>query len=96
VPGYFSAALRPGESVGAPVTFWADGRASTMMKSHVQLNEITEGRAAVAALAGIEDVLTVVRTNHAGRRYPVLIPKGGGDPVIAIQQAAESEASAGA
>jgi hypothetical protein len=60
----------------------------------VQLNEITEERAAVAALAGFEGVLTVVRANHAGRRCLVLIPKDGGDPVIAIQQAAESGASA--
>jgi len=33
---------------------------------------------------------------HGGRRYLVLIPKDGGDPVIAIQQAAESGVSAGA
>ena len=61
----------------------------------MQLDEIAEGRAAVAALAGFEGVLTVVHANHAGRRHLVLIPKDGGDPVIAIQQAAESGASAG-
>ncbi|GLW32215.1 hypothetical protein [Actinoplanes regularis] len=66
--------------VGADVSLWVNGPASQMAKFYAQLDQIVDGRTAVAAALDTDGIAGLARVQHGSWEYIVALPEEG--PVV--------------